>query len=150
MDNQDQPDRIKATLIIDLDFAKADQGHISGVLQNIIDNLWLSGSGEGSATQQSHYAYKLISNQKSEPMTMDRLLDLFDENREPGEPTARERIEETQHPEYDQALDWWDELSQVQRDWFMEKHPGLTLVTKAWDAHKAMTADDKAHFLNLK
>lgn len=150
MNNQEQPDRIKATLTINLDFAKEDQPLISGVLQQIIDNLGLSGSGNGWPTANSQFDYKLTHNQPSEPVTMDRLLDLFDANREPGEPTARERIEESQHPEYEEALDWWDGLNQAQRGWIMEKHPGLTLVTKAWEANKVLSPVDQNHFQNLK
>ncbi|BAW27530.1 hypothetical protein [Pseudomonas putida] len=150
MDKQEQPDRIKATLTIDLDFAKADQDRISGVLQGIIDNLWLSGKGSGSVTQHSHFSYSLKSNLPSEPMTMDRLLDLVDLNREPGEPSAREQIADSQHPDYDEALEWWEGLAQPQRDWFMQKHPGIKLVTQAWDAHALMTPADKSHLQNLK
>lgn len=150
MDNQPQQDRIKATLTIDLDFDKADQDRISGVLQGIIDNLWLSGKGSGSVTKHSHFSYSLKSNQPSKPMTMDRLLDLVDLNREDGEPSAREQIAETQHPDYEAALEWWEGLAQPQREWFMQKHPGLTLVTKAWEAHNVLSPADKSHLQSIK
>ena len=103
MNDKKLPERIKATLTIELDFAKADQPLIGDVLKDIIENLGFSSSGNGSRTTQSHYSYKLESNLPPEPMTIDRLLGLVDQAREPGEPTAREQIADSLHPEYDQA-----------------------------------------------
>ncbi|MEV1198099.1 hypothetical protein ABZQ24_29370 [Pseudomonas aeruginosa] len=58
MSNEKLPDRIKATLTIELDFAKEDQPLIGEVLQGIIENLGFSSEGNGSRTTQSHYSYK--------------------------------------------------------------------------------------------
>ena len=89
MSDEKIPDRIKAKLTIELDFAKEDQPLIGEVLQGILDNLGLSSEGSGSRTAQSHYSYKLESNLPKVPMTMERLFDLMDQAREPGEPTAQ-------------------------------------------------------------
>ena len=149
MSNQELPDRIKATLTIELDFAKDDQPLIAEVLQGIIDNLGFSGQGNGSRTAQSHYSYKLESNLPKEPMTVDRLFDLMDQAREPGEPTTGELIEESMHSDYNQAQGWWESLTEAQKQWFIEKHPEVKLVTKAWEAHKEMDFADRVFFQTL-
>ena len=79
MSDEKIPDRIKAKLTIELDFAKEDQPLIGEVLQGILDNLGLSSEGSGSRTAQSHYSYKLESNLPKVPMTMERLFDLMDQ-----------------------------------------------------------------------
>jgi hypothetical protein len=150
MNKQELPDRIKATLTIELDFAKEDQPLIGDVLQNIIDNLGFSSSGNGSRTALSHYSYNLESNLPKEPMTFDHLLDLMDQSLEPGEPTAREQIADSMHPYYEQAQDWWDGLTEAQKQWLIKKHPDVKLVTKAWEAHKEMDFADKVFFQTLK
>jgi hypothetical protein len=150
MNDQELPDRVKATLTIDLDFAKEDLSLVGEVLQNIIDSLGFSGSGSGSRTAQSHYTYKLESNLPSTPMTMEKLIDLADQSVEPGEPTARERIAETFHPDYEQAEKWWDGLTEAQRDWLINKFPDANLVTKAWEAHKQLEFAEKVFFQTLK
>lgn len=149
MNNQELPDRIKATLTIELDFAKDDQPLIGEVLQMIIGSLGFSSAGNGSRTAQSHYSYKLESNLPTEPMTMDNLLDLADQALEPGEPTARERIAESMHPDYDQANDWWESLAETQQKWFMKKYPEAKLVTVAWEVHKQMDFADRVFFQTL-
>lgn len=150
MSNQRLPDRIKATLTIELDFASEDQPLIEGVLQGIIENLGFSSEGNGSRTAQSHYSYKLESNLPKQPMTMNRLFALIDQAREPGEPTAQERIAESMHPDYDLAQVWWEGLSEAQKQWFIEKYPDVKLVTKAWRAHKEMDFAGQAFFQTLK
>lgn len=150
MNKQELPDRIKATLTIELDFAKEDQPLIGEVLQSIIDSLAFSSAGNGARTAQSHYNYKLESNLPKEPMTMDHLLDLVDQAREPGEPTAREQIAESMHPDYDQAQGWWESLTEAQKQWFVEKYPEVKLVTKAWEVHKEMDFADRVFFQTLK
>ena len=50
MSDEKIPDRIKAKLTIELDFAKEDQPLIGEVLQGILDNLGLSSEGSGSRT----------------------------------------------------------------------------------------------------
>lgn len=150
MNNQELPDRIKATLTIELDFAKEDQPLIGEVLQMVIDSLGFSSAGNGSRTAQSHYSYKLESNLPKEPMTMDHLLDLVDQAREPGEPTARERIAESMHPDYDQACDWWESLAEAQKEWFTKKYPAVKLITEAWEAQKQMAFADRVFFQTLK
>lgn len=150
MNKQELPDRITAKLTIELDFAKEDQPLIGEVLQNIIDSLGFSSSGNGSRTMQSHYSYKLESNVPSEPMTMDHLLDLADQAIEPGEPTARERLAESMHPDYEEADAWWEGLTEPQREWFINKYPNAKLVTVAWAAHKQMDFADRVVFQALK
>ncbi|MHC5194884.1 hypothetical protein ACYSUW_14115 [Pseudomonas frederiksbergensis] len=150
MNKQELPDRITAKLTIELDFAKEDQPLIGEVLQNIIDSLGFSSSGTGSRTMQSHYSYKLESNVPSEPMTMDHLLDLADQAIEPGEPTARERLAESMHPDYEEADAWWEGLTDAQREWFINKYPKAKLVTVAWAAHKQMDFADRVVFQALK
>lgn len=115
----------------------------------IIDNLGISSSGRGSRTPQSHYSYKVESNLPAEPMTVDRMLEVMDQAREPGEPTTEERFAEMVHPEYDKEHDWWEGLTEAQKEWFIEKHPGVKLVTKAWEAHKEMSFADKVIFQTL-
>lgn len=149
MDSSKLPDRIKAKLTIDLDFAKEDQPLIFEVLQGIIDNLGMSSTGSGSRTAQSHYSYKLESNTPPEPMTVDRMLSLMDQEAEPGEATASERIAETMHPDYDQAQEWWSTLSEAQRTWALAKYSDVKLVTKMWDKFKAMDFADKVFFKTL-
>lgn len=148
--SQELPDRIKATLTIELDFAKEDQSLISEVLQGIIENLGFSSEGNGSRTAQSHYSYKLESNLPKEPMTLERLFDLMDEALEPGEATTAERIAESMHPDYDQAQNWWEALSEAQKRWFIEKHPDVKLVTRAWEIHNKMDFADRVLFQTLK
>lgn len=150
MNKQELPDRITAKLTIELDFAKEDQPLIGEVLQNIIDSLGFSSSGNGSRTMQSHYSYKLESNVPSEPMTMDHLLDLADQAIEPGDPTARERLAESMHPDYEEADAWWEGLTEPQREWFINKYPDAKLVTVAWEAHKQMDFADRVVFQALK
>jgi hypothetical protein len=150
MNKQELPDRIKATLTIELDFAKEDQSLIGEVLQNIIDNIGFSSSGNGSRTARSHYSYNLESNLPKEPMTFDRLLDLVDQSLEPGEPTAREQIADSMHDDYEQAQDWWGGLTEAQKQWLIKKHPDIKLVTKAWEAHNELDFADKVFFQTLK
>ena len=150
MSSEKLPDRIKATLTIELDFAKEDQPLIAEVLQGIIDNLGFSSSGNGYRTAQSHYSYKLESNLPKEPMTMERLFDLMDEASEPGEPTAAERFAESMHPDFEKAEAWWESLSEAQRRWFLEKFPEVKLVTKAWEVHQQMAFADRMFFQTLK
>lgn len=150
MNDKELPERIKATLTIELDFAKADQPLIGDVLKDIIENLGFSSSGNGSRTTQSHYSYKLESNLPPEPMTIDRLLGLVDQAREPGEPTAREQIADSFHPEYDQACTWWESLAEAQQRWFTKKYPETKLVTEAWETHKQMDFADRVFFQTLK
>nr|WP_246777418.1 hypothetical protein [Escherichia coli] len=83
-------------------------------------------------------SYKLESNLPKVPMTMERLFDLMDQAREPGEPTAAEQIADSMHPNYDEAVDWWESLAEGQKQWFIKKHPDVKLVTKAWEVHKEM------------
>lgn len=147
---QDLPDRIKMKLTIELDFAREDQPLIQDLLQHILDHLWMSGSGEGSCTAQSHFSYKLESNAPSEPMTMEKLFEVMDQAREPGEPSMAERMEESMNPDYEKAEEWWDSLSEGQRKWFCEKYPEVKLVTKAWDVHKQMSFADRSLFMALK
>lgn len=149
MSNPDLPDRIKAKLTIELDFAKEDQPLIGDVLQNIIASLGISSEGNGSRTAQSHYRYKLESNLPKEPMTVDRLFDLFDEAREPGEPSSAELLAESMHPDYEQAHAWWEGLNEAQRNWFVEKFPAVKMVTKAWETHRDMDFADRAFFQAL-
>ena len=136
MSNPDLPDRIKAKLTIDLDFAKEDQPLIAEVLQRIIENLGISNEGNGSCTPRSHYCYKLETNLPQEPLTVERLFDLFDEAREPGEPSSAELLAESLDPKFEQAETWWESLSGAQQKWLLEKFPEVKLVTKAWEAHK--------------
>lgn len=150
MNDQNLPDRIKATLTIELDFAKVDQPLIHGILQQIIDNLGISSSGNGSATASSHYSYNVESNLPKQPMTMDRILDLADAAGAPGQPTARERIAESMRPDYEQALEWWEGLSEAQQLWFIEKHPTAQLVTSAWDINRELPFADRALLDALK
>nr|WP_205701706.1 hypothetical protein [Escherichia coli] len=150
MSDEKIPDRIKAKLTIELDFAKEDQPLIGEVLQGILDNLGLSSEGSGSRTAQSHYSYKLESNLPKVPMTMERLFDLMDQAREPGEPTAAEQIADSMHPNYDEAVDWWESLAEGQKQWFIKKHPDVKLVTKAWEVHKEMDFADRVFFQTLK
>jgi len=150
MPTPELPDRIKATLTIDLDFAKEDQPRISEVLQFIIDNLAISGSGEGCPTAQSRYSFKLESNLPKVPMTLDRILDLADQAAEPGEATARERIAESMHPRYEEASEWWEGLNDAQQHWFTQKHPAVKLVTNAWDVYRAMPFADRTMLDALK
>ncbi|EPH9901707.1 TPA: hypothetical protein SL602_004903 [Pseudomonas aeruginosa] len=150
MTDEKIPDRIKAKLTIELDFAKEDQPLIGQVLQDILDNLGLSSEGSGSRTAQSHYSYKLESNLPKVPMTMERLFDLMDQAREPGEPTAAEQIAESMHPDYDTAVEWWEGLAERQKEWFIKKYPDVKLVTKAWEAHKEMDFADRVFFQTLK
>ncbi|MGF6282312.1 hypothetical protein ABH908_000204 [Pseudomonas frederiksbergensis] len=150
MNKPELPDRIKAKLTIELDFAREDQPMIGQVLLNIIDCLGISSSGSGSHTRQSHYSYKLESNLPSEPMTMDHLLDMADEACEPGEPTARERIAESMHPDYEEADAWWEGLTESQKEWFINKYPGTKLVTVAWATHKQMDFADRVIFQALE
>lgn len=82
-------------------------------------------------------------------MTMERLFDLMDEAREPGEPTAVERIAESMHPNYDEAQDWWESLVEAQKQWFIEKYPEVKMVTKAWEVHKDMDFADRVFFQTL-
>ncbi|EMA3568439.1 hypothetical protein [Pseudomonas aeruginosa] len=150
MSDEKIPDRIKAKLTIELDFAKEDQPLIGEVLQGILDNLGLSSEGSGSRTAQSHYSYKLESNLPKVPMTMERLFDLMDQAREPGEPTAAEQIADSMHPNYDEAVDWWESLAEGQKQWFIKKHSDVKLVTKAWEVHKEMNFADRVFFQTLK
>ncbi|ELM3831342.1 hypothetical protein RYY46_005598 [Pseudomonas aeruginosa] len=150
MTDEKIPDRIKAKLTIELDFAKEDQPLIGQVLQDILDNLGLSSEGSGSRTAHSHYRYKLESNLPKVPMTMERLFDLMDEAREPGEPTAAEQIAESMHPDYDAAVEWWESLAEGQKQWFIEKYPEVKLVTSAWEVHKGMDFADRVFFQTLK
>lgn len=149
--SEETPDRIKATITIELDFAKEDQPMISGVLENIIESLSISGSGKGSATKNSHYSYKVESNLPSKPMTMERLFELFDANREPNEPTAMEKIQDSMHPEYEQAIQWWEDLTELQQKWFIETHPEITTFTKAWETFKNYSEEEKValHVIGL-
>lgn len=147
---QNLPERIKMKLTVELDFAKEDQPLIPDVLQHILDHLWLSGSGNGSRTAQSHFSYNLETNVPSEPMTMDKLFEVMDQAREPGEPSVTERMAETMHPEYDQAEAWWEALSEGQKQWFCEKHPDVKMVTKAWEVQKEMPFADRVVFEALK
>lgn len=149
MSDEKIPDRIKAKLTIELDFAKEDQPLIGEVLQGILDNLGFSSEGNGSRTAQSHYSYKLESNLPKEPMTMERLFDLMDQAREPGEPTTAEQIAESMHPNYDEAVDWWESLTEGQKQWFIKKYPEVKLVTKAWEVHKGMDFADQVFFQTL-
>lgn len=149
VNEKELPDRIKATLTIDIDFAKEDQPLIGEVLQNIIDNIGFSSSGNGSRTAQSHYSYNLESNLPKKAMTFDHLLDLMDQALEPGEPSAREQIADTMHPDYEQAQNWWDGLTDAQKNWLIQRHPDIRLVTKAWEVHKEMDFADKVFFKTL-
>lgn len=149
MSDQNLPDRIKATLTIELDFAKEDQPLISDLLQDIIDNLGISSQGNGSRTAQSHYKYKLESNLPSQPMTMDRLLNLYDQSIEPGEPTAGELIAESQHPDLEKAEGWWDQLTEAQKDWFIKRYPDVKLVTLAWETYQRMDFAERVFFQTL-
>lgn len=146
MDNE----RIKAKLTIELDFAKDDQHLIAGVLRDVIDNLAISNRGNGSVTAASHYSYNLDSNLPSEPVTLDRLLQIFDEAADPSEPTFQERILDSFHPEYEQALEWWESLSARQQEWFVQKYPGVKLASKAYEAYRSMDAMNKAMIQALK
>lgn len=98
MSNQ-TPDRIKATLTIELDFAKEDQLLIGGVLEHIIEALSFSQSGNGKPTPNSHYSYRLKSNLPCEPMTLGDLFEMMDAELKPGEPTTAERFFESMHPD---------------------------------------------------
>lgn len=149
MSDQNLPERIKATLTIELDFAKEDQPLIPDVLQDIIDNLGISSQGNGSRTAQSHYSYKLESNVPSQPMTMERLLSIYDESIEPGEATAGELIAESMHPKYDEAQAWWEQLTEAQKSWLIDKYPEVKLVTKAWETHQSMDFADRVIFKTL-
>ncbi|HGO9799708.1 TPA: hypothetical protein ACLEB8_004898 [Pseudomonas aeruginosa] len=149
MSEQNLPERIKATLTIELDFAREDQPLMLGVLQDIIDNLGISSQGNGSRTAQSHYSYKLESNVPSQPMTMERLLSIYDESIEPGEPTAGELIAESMHPKYDEAQVWWEQLKEAQKSWFIDKYPEVKLVTKAWETYRSMDFAERVIFQTL-
>ncbi|MBD9674943.1 hypothetical protein IB275_30480 [Pseudomonas sp. PDM21] len=146
MSGPDLPDRIKATLTIDLDFAKADQPLIGGVLQDILGNLSISANGRGSINRDSHYSYKLTSNLPPVPMTMDRLFELFDAQREEGEPTAAERLQDSMRPDYEQAVEWWQGLNGAQQGWFLEAHKGTNTFTKAWDIYQAFSPSERVAF----
>lgn len=146
----DNQDRIKLKLTIEMDFAREDQPRIMPVLEDIIGNLSFSSSGNGMPTKNSSYSYKLESNQPSQPMTLDKMIELVDAHAAPGEPTASEIIAETNHPEFEQAEEWWATLSEQQQQWFIKKHPEIKLVTKAWEANKAMSFADKVFFQTLK
>lgn len=150
MSNDDIPDRIKATLTIELDFAKKDQPLIAEVLQNIINNLGISSAGNGSRTRDSHYTYKLESNVPSKPMTVESLFDLYDQQREPGEPTALEQLAETRHPHYDEACTWWESVTEPQQAWFNKTYPNVTLVTAAWEVYQNMDFATRTMFQALK
>lgn len=148
--DQDNSDRIKAKLTIELDFAKEDQHLIAGVLQDVLDNLGFSSQGSGSRTPASHFSYRLESNLPSVPITLDRLFDMLDESADPGEPTFKERILDSLHPEYEQALEWWESLSARQQEWFIQKYPGVKLASKAYEVYRAMDAMNKAMIQALK
>lgn len=142
--DQDNNDRIKAKLTIELDFAKEDQELIAGVLQDVLDNLGFSSQGSGSRTPASHFSYRLESNLPSVPVTLDRLFEMLDESADPGEPTFSERLNDSLHPEYDKALEWWESLSARQQEWFIQKFPDVKLVSKAYEAYRAMDAMNRA------
>ena len=149
MSKPELPDRIKATLTIDLDFAKEDMPQVGEVLHQIVDSLSISGQGNGSRTAKSHYSYKLESNLPKVPMTMERLFDMFDEAREPGEPSARELIADSMHPGHDEAVEWWEGLASEQREWFLQKYPDVRLPTHARERHQGMSDADRREFDGL-
>lgn len=147
--SQGLPDRIKATITIELDFAKEDQPLIGEVLSNIVTEMIpFSSQGNGHRTKTSRYSYKVESNLPKEPMTVDRMFELMDANREPGEPTAAEKIEDSMHPEYEQAVAWWESLNDSQRAWFMDQHPEIKTFSKAYEAYKSLDLADKT-ILNI-
>ncbi|SUE95760.1 Uncharacterised protein [Ectopseudomonas mendocina] len=147
--SEETPDRIKAKLTIDIDFAKEDQPLIMEVLQNILDNLPISSSGNGSRTKHSHYSYKLETNQPSQPMTMERLFDIMDQAREPGEPSMGERMAESMRSDYEQIEQWWDKLNDLQKAWFRENYKGITLISQAYDIYQKYEPQEKAVFDRL-
>lgn len=149
MSKPELPDRIKAKLTIDLDFAKEDWELVSEVLHQIIDNLAISSEGNGSRTTRSHHSYKLESNLPKSPMTMERLFEMFDEAREPGEPSAIELFADSMHPRHEEAMTWWDGLAVAQREWFLEKYPEVKLSTQAWERHRVMCDADRKIFDGL-
>lgn len=105
--SQSLPDRIKATITIELDFAKEDQPLIGEVLSNIVTEMIpFSSQGNGHRTKTSRYSYKVESNLPSEPMTLDRMFELIDANREPGSLTVREQYAEMDDPLYETAQEW--------------------------------------------
>lgn len=76
-DNQQNQENIKLSLVIDFDIAHKHKDRIVPIMEEIVNNLFLSSSGNGVITPGSTYQYKLTSNQPSEPMTVDRLFELI-------------------------------------------------------------------------
>jgi len=54
------------------------------------------------------------------------------------------------HPNYDEAVDWWESLDEGQKQWFIKKHSDVKLETKAWEVHKEMDFADRVFFQTWK
>ncbi|RCI72804.1 hypothetical protein DT376_21745, partial [Pseudomonas aeruginosa] len=60
------------------------------------------------------------------------------------------QISEAIHPNYDEAVDLWESLSEGQTQWFIKKYPEVKLVTKSWEVHEGMDFADRVFFQTLK
>lgn len=144
MSQEQDQNRITATVTIELDFAKEDQPLIAGVLKDIVSEMLpISSKGNGMPTKNSRYFYTMTSNQPAQPMTLERLFDMVDAAREPGEPTAAEKIMDSRHPEYEEAVAWWEALNDAQRGWFISQYPDVKLFSKAYQLFEGFDEADK-------
>lgn len=68
----------KATITINIEGPNADEA--SQAFQNAIDGIGFGSGGNGFTPNGTTYNYTVESNQPTVPMTLDRLLQLIDDN----------------------------------------------------------------------
>lgn len=147
--SDESQDRIKLNLSIDFDIDSQYKDMIIPIMEEVIGNLSFSSSGNGTIKPGSTYSYKLISNIPPQPMTLEKMFEIMDAHREPGEPSMEERITESMREDYEQIEQWWDKLNDLQKQWFRENYKGITLISQAYDIYQKYEPKEKAVFDRL-
>lgn len=84
-DQQPDPkERITLSLTIDFDVDMKYKDMIIPIMEEIVGNLAFSGSGNGIIKPGSTYQYKLTTNQPSQPITLERIMELIDQHNQEG------------------------------------------------------------------
>lgn len=143
----DNQNRITLNLSIDFDIDSQYKDRIIPIMEEIVGSLSFSSSGQGTIKPGSTYQYKLTSNQPSQPMTMEKMFQIIDAHRAPGEATMEELLADSMHPEYELAMDWWEGLAHSQKEIMRKMYePPITTVTQAWETYKQLGEYEKRAF----
>ena len=129
-----EQERFKVKISIEIDAVETKD--IGDMIDNAVDAIKFgSASGNGVLLGgKGSYTYVVEDNLPRKPMTPEVMFEMYNEQREPGEPTLETIIDLTMEGG-EEAAEWWQDLSEKERYQWLTSHEGITTPLQAWQKH---------------